>query len=104
MKILDRKKTVDHVLEAIDYQPILRSMAQSAVDAAFSGPNPAIKLQRDRGADPALAHTGRRIGRMASPLKKLRTPGLVAAATVAGVAAVSAAVSSERRRAGDTSA
>ena len=101
MKILDRKSTVDHVLESIDYQPILRSMAQSAVDAAFTGPNPAIKLQRDRGADATLAHAGRRVGRLAAPLKKAKTPGLVVAATVAGVAAVSAAVSSERRRTGD---
>lgn len=100
MKILDRKSTVDHVLEAIDYQPILRSMAQSAVDAAFTGPNPAIKLQRDRGADAALVHAGRRMGRLVNPLKKAKKPGIMAAATVAGVAAVSAAVSSERRRAG----
>ena len=100
MKILDRKRTVDHVLDSIDYQPILKSMAQSAVDAAFTGPNPAIKLQRDRGADAALAEAGKRVGRLAAPLKKARKPGLVAAAAVATVAAASAAVSSERKRAG----
>ncbi len=99
MKSLDRRNSIEHVLDSIEYQPLLKSMAQSAVDAAFAGPNSAIKLQRERGAEATLAQAGRRMGRLAVPLKKARKPGLVAAAAVAGLTAVSAAVSSERRRA-----
>jgi hypothetical protein len=93
MQILNRKSTLERLLDSIEYEPIVKSVARSAVDSALLGPDPAIKLSHRNGGD-----LGRQVSRAAAPLKKARKPGLILAATAAGITAISAGVSSGRRR------
>lgn len=98
MTILRPKSKVERLLGSVDHQQILKAMARSAMESAIAGVQPVVDGKG--GADQALDGAAGRGKRLAGPLKKASKPGLAVAGAIAGVTAVSAAVSSARKRGG----
>ncbi|ADB50129.1 hypothetical protein [Conexibacter woesei] len=100
MTILSPKGKVEQLLGSVDHQQILKAMARSAVESAIAGVQPVVEGKGGGRAGQALDDAAGRGQRLAGPLKKASRPGLAVAGAIAGVTAVSAAVSSARKRGG----
>lgn len=97
MNVPHPKQKVEQMLGSVDTQQVLKAAARSAVEAALAATPVAAGVAEHAAADDGNGHRRgqSRVGR------KLRGAGLVTAGALAGATAVSAAISSARRRDGD---
>lgn len=95
MGLLNRKSKLERTVETLESQPMLKSAARSALQAAVAGvASPSAAGKVGSALDAAPSNGGRPAGQ---GIKKVSKPMIIVGAGVAGATAASAAISSLRR-------